>query len=65
MSTWEPVSDVFLYAKRRAAKALMALRLKADRFSADFYSDSFAFMIMLWIGGVLDFELHVFSFAEF
>ena len=35
VSTWEPVSDVFLYAKGRSAKKLKSLRLKADRSRAD------------------------------
>ena len=41
MSTWEPVPDVFPYANKRAAKELKELRLKADRSSADLYSDMF------------------------
>ena len=41
VSTWEPVSDVFPYANKRAAKELKELRLKADRSSADLYSDMF------------------------
>ena len=35
VSTWRPVSDVLLYAIKRAEKELKELRLKADRSSAD------------------------------
>ena len=35
------MSDVFLYANRRADKELMTVRLKADRESADSYNDIF------------------------
>ena len=41
MSTWEPVSVVFLYANRGAANEMKGLWLKADRSSADPYSDMF------------------------
>ena len=61
VSTWEPVSGVFLYANRRPARELKALRLRADQSSADPYSDMFAFVIMLWFVGVQDLKLHIFS----
>lgn len=53
VSTLEPVSDVFLYAKRRVTNKLKGLRLKANQRSEHSYSDILCVRghVVVWGGG--------------